>query len=166
VEQLYREYGHSVLRRARSLLGSEGEAEEVLHEVFLKLLEDPAQLGRMQNPLAWLYGVTTYACFNRIRNKKTRARLVRARPPSDEAHDAGFEQRLTVERLLSSVSDETAAALVYHHMDQMTHAEIAQILGCSRRHVGHLLERATQKFAESEKRAVESSAPAQERQSS
>ena len=38
--------------------------------------------------------------------------------------------------------DEVAAAVVYHHLDGMTPAEVAELLGCSRRQVGYLLERA------------------------
>jgi DNA-binding transcriptional regulator LsrR (DeoR family) len=33
---------------------------------------------------------------------------------------------------------------IYHAIDGMTQSEIAEVLGCSRRHVGHLLERAVQ----------------------
>src|SRR3954465_12253577 len=40
LEPLYRQHAHSVLRRAHKLLGSASEAEEVLHEIFLKLVED------------------------------------------------------------------------------------------------------------------------------
>jgi RNA polymerase sigma-70 factor (ECF subfamily) len=38
--------------------------------------------------------------------------------------------------------EDVAAAVVYHHLDGMTHAEVAELLGCSRRQVGYLLERA------------------------
>jgi len=34
VEALYRTYGHSVLRRARQILGNEDDAAEVLQELF------------------------------------------------------------------------------------------------------------------------------------
>lgn len=165
LERLYRDHGHSVLRRARGLLGSDSEGEEMLHEVFLKLLEDPAQLAHLQNPLAWLYSVTTNACFNRIRNRKTRQKILSAQRPAEELHDAGLERRLTLDGLLSALPDEAAAALVYYHMDQMTHAEIAEMLGCSRRHVGNLLERATAQLAHSEHSHLPSDDPSRERRS-
>jgi RNA polymerase sigma-70 factor (ECF subfamily) len=37
--------------------------------------------------------------------------------------------------------DDEARAAVYHYVDGMSHREVAEMLGCSRRHVGDLLER-------------------------
>jgi RNA polymerase sigma-70 factor (ECF subfamily) len=37
--------------------------------------------------------------------------------------------------------DELANAAIYHFVDGLTHQEISQILGCSRRHVGDLIAR-------------------------
>ena len=38
---LYRSHGHVVLRRARTLLGTESDAREVLQEVFASLVRTP-----------------------------------------------------------------------------------------------------------------------------
>lgn len=48
---------------------------------------------------------------------------------------------------LAQLPDQEARAAVYFHLDGMTHTEIAELLGCSRRHVGDLLERVTQRLA-------------------
>ena len=42
---------------------------------------------------------------------------------------------------LSTLDEELAGLAVYYYLDEMTHAEIAEQLGCSRRQVGYLLER-------------------------
>jgi DNA-directed RNA polymerase specialized sigma24 family protein len=36
-----------------------------------------------------------------------------------------------------------ALVAVYYYVDELSHAEIARIMGCSSRHVGNLLERLT-----------------------
>ena len=41
IERLYRSHGHLVLRRARTLLGSESDAQEALQEVFASVLRAP-----------------------------------------------------------------------------------------------------------------------------
>jgi len=62
--------------------------------------------------------------------------------PAHEASPAGkVESMLELRRLLGSVSEEMAQACVYHYVDELTQDEIAAVMGCSRRHVGHLLER-------------------------
>ena len=41
IERLYREYGDLVLRRARRIMGSEADAQEILQELFVRLGQRP-----------------------------------------------------------------------------------------------------------------------------
>jgi DNA-directed RNA polymerase specialized sigma24 family protein len=43
--------------------------------------------------------------------------------------------------VLAQLPPELAEVAIYFHCDEMTQDEIAALLACSRRHVGHLLER-------------------------
>jgi RNA polymerase sigma-70 factor (ECF subfamily) len=52
------------------------------------------------------------------------------------------EAAAEVHAMLAALPPDEAAALVYHHLDGMSYDEIAELLGCSRRKVGYLLERA------------------------
>ena len=150
IEQLYRSHGHVVLRRARLLMGSEPEAQEALQEVFAALLREPASVGT--SAVGWLYRATTHFCLNQLRNRRTGARLLEAAPPQN-VEAASAEMLAEVRSLLSRLPPEVAAAAVYHHVDGMTHTEVAGLLGCSRRQVGYLLERARQQAAGAEKSA-------------
>jgi RNA polymerase sigma-70 factor (ECF subfamily) len=42
---------------------------------------------------------------------------------------------------LRELPEPLAHVAVYYYMDELTQDEISRILGCSRRHVGNLLER-------------------------
>jgi RNA polymerase sigma-70 factor (ECF subfamily) len=46
-----------------------------------------------------------------------------------------------IQRALQSMPPELARAAIYYLVDGLTHAEIAELLDCSRRHVGDLLAR-------------------------
>lgn len=85
---LYRGYAHAVLRRAARMLGTRADAEDVLHDLFTRWHQNPAELDAMHEPAAFIYGATTHACLNRLRDGKTRARLIDARTPRDEASAA------------------------------------------------------------------------------
>jgi RNA polymerase sigma-70 factor (ECF subfamily) len=155
IEQLYRSHGHVVLRRARLLLANEADAQEALQEVFASLLRAPDKVRRVTSVIAWLYQATTHLCLNQLRNRRTGERLLQERianalpgavPPKA---DALSELR----SLLSRLPADAAAATVYHYLDGMTHAEVAAMLGCSRRQVGYLLERAQQSAARLEQSA-------------
>jgi RNA polymerase sigma-70 factor (ECF subfamily) len=128
-----------VERRARKLLGDEQEAREVVQELFTSLLDRPEQFGGRSKLLTWLYSATTHSCLNRIRNRKTRLRLLEARPP--EAKEQDLEGMTAAREILARLPQEIAQAAVHYYFDQMTHAEIAEVMGCSRRHIGDLLAR-------------------------
>ena len=147
---LYRKYGHSVLRRARQILASDDEAAEVLQELFASLVARPEQFDGRSAPSTYLYAATTHACLSRLRNRRNRDRLIneQVRPWSTHVDARSAEAASTVRGLLAQLSDGEARAAVYHYLDGMSHAEIAEVLGCSRRNVGKLLERVAHRFAE------------------
>jgi RNA polymerase sigma factor (sigma-70 family) len=155
IERLYRSHGHLVLRRARTILGSESDAQEALQEVFASLLRSPHSLRSAGSAVSWMYQATTHYCLNLLRNRRTGLRLLEARvAPSAAAVVAGPAEALAeLRRILARLPADVAAAAVYHHLDGMTHAEVAEVLGCSRRQVGYLLERAQQSVARLEQSA-------------
>lgn len=143
-DELYRLHAAASFRRAQRLLGSQADADEVVHDVFLALFERPDFGRHAANMSAYLYGAITHACLNRIRNQRNRERLraehARAAPVSWVAETAP-EWSLTARALLAGLPDEVACVAVYYYIDELSQREIAEILGCSRRHVGNLLAR-------------------------
>jgi RNA polymerase sigma-70 factor (ECF subfamily) len=143
IEQAYRAYHHSVLRRATQLLGSEPSAREVVQEVFVSLIRDPAQFRGASSIATWLYSATTHLCLNRIRDRDNRARLLaeHVAPVQAQAAPARLEDQAAARQLLARLPEKLARVAVYAYFDGLTHDEIADILGCSRRNVGKLLAR-------------------------
>ncbi len=129
------------MRRARRILGSEADAHEVVQDVFLSLVDRPEQFEGRSSLTTFLYRATTNRCLNHIRNTKTRVRLLEARAGSEPEGASGPEERTIVRDLLQRLPDEQARAVVYYYVDEMSQMEISELLGCSRRHVGNLLER-------------------------
>jgi RNA polymerase sigma-70 factor (ECF subfamily) len=132
-----------VFRRARQILGSDPDANEVVQEVFLSLVERPQQFQGRSAMTTFLYAMTTHACLNRLRNQSNRSRLEGERWAGLDEGDSRLspEQRLIVHRAVQQMPEELAKAAIYHFVDGLTHQEISDILGCSRRHVGDLLAR-------------------------
>ncbi len=133
-----------MLRRARRILGNEEDAREVLHDVFVSVIDRPDAFRGQSAITTWLYSATTHACLNRLRNQRTRARLLAENHVDSlsELSTPGTAESIVVLReLLARVPLELAQVAVYFYADEMTHEEIARVLGCSRRHVGDLVER-------------------------
>jgi RNA polymerase sigma-70 factor (ECF subfamily) len=65
--RLFREHGTALYRFCRGMLHHAGDAEDVVQETFLKLL-DHLQHGRdIRNLKSWLFTVAANACRDRIR---------------------------------------------------------------------------------------------------
>lgn len=108
----------------------------------MSLLDRPEQFDGRSHITTWLYSATTHACFTRLRNQRTRQRLLRERTaPGDATAVASAEQSALVRQWLQRLPDELALVAVYAFVDEMTQQEIADLIGGSRRRVGDLLKR-------------------------
>jgi RNA polymerase sigma-70 factor (ECF subfamily) len=142
LDRIYREHGHIVLRRARRILGDEGDAQEVMQEVFLSLLDRPDQFEGRCAVTTFLYAMTTNACLNRIRDHKRRKRLLaEVFVPTAAGAATAAESGIDAALLLDRLPERLARVAIYHFVDGMTHDEIAEVIGVSRRQVGNLVAR-------------------------
>ncbi len=139
IEALYREYAGMVLRRARRFFDAQ-EAEEVVHDVFLRAMEKAHTFRAEASPSTWLYQMTTNYCLNKIRNRKRReaARLVQGDNPWElPAQPADGETTAFLEQVWTRIDDGLMTVGVYYYLDGMSHAEIARVMGVSRRTIGN-----------------------------
>ena len=125
------------------------DARDVVHDVFLDLFSHAERFEARSSVATYLYAAATHACLNRIRNGKTRAKLVAietaARGTAPPVH--GDARTLACE-ILAGLSEEDAALAIYLYCDELTHDEIAEVFGCSRRHVGDLTSRLRRRVME------------------
>lgn len=142
VGRLYAEHSRRVLRWTLRFYDAE-EAEEVVHEIFIKVLERIDGFRSDASPTTWLYRMTINHCLNRMRNAARRIELWERHAgawvtPVPEAD----QDSLTFLRQFWHQIPEDLLSVGYHYfVDGMTHAEIARVVGCSPRTVGYRLER-------------------------
>lgn len=140
--EVYRRWGPVMYRRILSFY-DESEAEEVLHEIFAKLIERWSTFQGQSSPTTWLYRVTTNHCLNRVRDTTRRRRLLSNHAEAsleDTFAKADQASRVLASQLWAEIPERLLAFAVYYHVDGMSHAEIAQVTGVSRRTVGNRLK--------------------------
>ncbi len=135
LDALYRQYAPLVFRRARRFF-DESQAEEVVHEVFMKLMDHYDGFRGDSSPVTWLYRVTTNHCLNKIRDQKRRNELLAEQAPvvrSLQHKPVEPDVRLFLDQVMRQLDDELRQIGIYHFVDGMTNREVARVMGCSPR---------------------------------
>lgn len=77
-EQLYRRYMHVLMAAIYKWTEDSAEAEDILQEVFLDLWEKRKQIKLKNEIFSYLYSITRYKIFDRLREKKLSDRQLQA----------------------------------------------------------------------------------------
>ncbi|MEQ9503905.1 MAG: RNA polymerase sigma factor [Deltaproteobacteria bacterium] len=139
----FKRYGPLVYRRALTLLQDPREAEDATQEVFIRAMKNEAQFRKEALVSTWLYRVTTNYCLNLMRNRKNRRRILeeQVRPAQELSTGPETSTVVMVRRLLARADERQARAAVYVYIDGLSREETAELLDCSVRTVGNLLDR-------------------------
>lgn len=153
---LYDRYRGLIERRLRRFVAPE-IADELTNEAFAIAMTRSDQVHG-DSIVPWLYQVATRLGLHHVRDTKRRHALLEAHGPPAWAvgpHESPVEARVFLGQLWASLDEDLTEIGVYHYLDGMSHAEIARLLGCSRRTVGNRLSTLTTLVRE----AAQSEAP-------
>lgn len=163
VQRLFFDYGRQVKALAQSILHSEHDAEDALHDTFLKIIkyrEKFAQIdGDETKRLIVIY--TRSVCFNLYRRKKRENGFAAETGDADDGMSAADREADDVDVLESVLARESAERLkraidalaspareivLLKYYGEMTNFEISDLLGINASTVGSILHRSLQKI--------------------
>ena len=137
VASLYERFGYAVLRRCRRLTREEAAAEDLLQDVFVRVLRYGDGF-RGTSALAWLHRIADRACLDRLGRERTRAAR-RGNGAPETATDGGTlpvpEATLLLAELLRQLPRPLRQVAILYYVDDMDQQEIAGALDCSTRTV-------------------------------
>lgn len=149
IQEIYRKKGVLVFRRCRIILQNEATAEDVLQEVFIRLMRYGGSLENDEIPLSWLYRTAERCCFDRLR-RDGRERAVDPESISDMDVYPDIETSVAsieiITKYLCHLDDKLKQVALLYYLDGLSQERIAEELGWSRRTVG-------KKIAQLKKRA-------------
>lgn len=147
-EDLYRLKGALVLRRCRLMLGTQGAAEEVMQEVFLRVWLNRHTFESSVVPLSWLYRTAVRCCIDYMRKHKRESlkevAQVEAIRPSMHPEKQLIDRQL-LQRFLQELDPKLLELALLYYVDDLNQEECAAILGWSRRTIGKKLQWLTAK---------------------
>ena len=134
IDYCYKKYAPMIFRRCLGMLRNEEEALDAAQDVFVKLINNQAQLhGEFLSSL--VYTVATNICLNRLRQRKQQG--ITWEDPENlfpATHDPEFarvEASMLMEAVLEDESDFDRIICFMYHRDGMTLQEIGRIVGLS-----------------------------------
>ena len=142
MQEVYDRYGRALIRKAERILGSRDDALDVVHSLFVDLVDQPE--GRTLD-LPYLYRAVTNRCLTLLRDEKNRARLLaehdvaRRGPVRTRLDDRAVDLDLLA-KLVARLDAVEGEILALHVFDDMTQDEIAAAVSLSRKTVGKKLE--------------------------
>lgn len=140
--QAYLRYAPALLRKAERILQSRADAQDVVQGVFVELLQSPAP----REDFSYLFRAVTNRCLNMLRDRATRARLLREHdallrgPERTTCEQRSIDLQL-LSKLVAALDAAHAEVLIGHYFDDMSQEELAELLGVSRKTIGVRLAR-------------------------
>ncbi len=141
LEQLFRRNYSEMIHLARILLGDDGEAEDVVQDIFLRIADSdilrPEGLSVARIPPkndSYLLIAVRNACLNKIRQMQLHERVKNLLPIEDETDlqpiDRQLEQLEEISAFVDEQLEEPHRSIFHLRFDEdMTIAEIARRLG-------------------------------------
>ena len=141
IEQLFRQNYSEMIHLARVLLGDDGEAEDVVQDIFLRIADSdilrPEGLSVARIPPkndSYLLIAVRNACLNKIRQMQLHERMKNLLPIEDETDlqpiDRQLEQLEEISAFVDEQLEEPHRSIFHLRFDEdLTIAEIARRLG-------------------------------------
>lgn len=145
-DELVLRYQGLAWRTAYRFFGDAMEAEDIAQEAFLKILQAAPRYRPSAAFRTYFYRILTHLCIDQIR----KGRFCRiddfpqVSDPSPGPTDSliAQERKARVEAALAALVPNQKAAMILRHYERLSYAEIARVLGVTRKAVEGLLGRA------------------------
>lgn len=129
IEVLYRQHGAALLLFASTVSGDRDRAQDALHQVFLKLVEN-GSLNRAADKKAYLFACVRNAVLN---DSNLQRRSVALEPDSVwfSPPDRDYAAEQNLRRALNALPDDQREVIVLHVWVELTFSQIGDLLNAS-----------------------------------
>lgn len=135
MEFVIQKWRRPLLYHATYIVKDGQEAYDLVQEVFIRAMREKRFFLEDFKMKAWLYRVTTNLCFNNVRNRKRRGAILDAMvkttstSPDQLKHVFAGEQRSEVMEALDNLSEAHRQILLLRYYNDLSYAEISDVLG-------------------------------------
>lgn len=131
-EEIYLNYRKQMLLVARSVLGSDTDAEDVVHDVFLKIAKKHmSRISKIKNSIDlrnYLLKATKHIALDHLRKRRHEKAILDAVNENNLKKDAEVSDDEL--EAIASLDEIYREALYYHFVLEMSVPEVAKLLDC------------------------------------
>ena len=147
VLKAWQQHEAELARFLRHRTGNQGEADDLLQEVFLRAVGQGEAFSRLQNRRAWLFHVARNLLVDHLRLTKNQVPLADDLPAEDNLVSAPVDQLdQCLPRVLSELSAEDREAITLCDIQRLTQQAYADRLGLTLPAAKSRLQRARQRL--------------------
>ncbi len=149
-EVVYDRHHRAILSFCRHMLHSQEDAEDAVQHTFVAAYNDLVGSAKEIRLKPWLYTIARNRCLSILRARREQATELDDIPTAGLSHEV--QQRDDLRRLLADLHDlphEQRAALVLSELGDLSHADIADVVGCETMKVKSLVFQARSSLLES-----------------
>ena len=142
-EAIFERHHRGLLSLCRHLLGSLEEAEDALQHTFAAAYRQLVEREPPEHLRAWLYATARNRCLDVLRTRRELPTEFRTAATAGLAEEV--ERRSDLRELVDDIGrlpEDQRAALVMSEIEELRHAEVAEVLGCPRDKVRALVYQA------------------------
>jgi|GEM_PF-3492227 len=136
-EQLFDDHFEAIYRFFSRRTSHEEDAQDLTGDTFAAVVERPCPRG--VDPLCWLYGIARRKLADWLRKRRRTAALP---PPREGSSEGSGELR----KLIEALPEPQREALLLQVLEDLSVAQIAQVMGRSGGSVKALLQRAKERI--------------------
>jgi RNA polymerase sigma factor (sigma-70 family) len=147
-EAIFERHHHGVLSLCKHLLGSLEEGEDAVQHTFAAAFRQLVEREPPEHLRAWLYATARNRCMDVLRARHELPRELSCTSTAGLSEEV--ERRSDLRELVDDVGrlpEDQRVALVLSEVEGLTHAEVAEILGCTREKVRALVYQARSSLA-------------------
>jgi RNA polymerase sigma-70 factor, ECF subfamily len=140
VADIYRRYGHLLLRRCRQRMRNDAAAEDVLQEAFVKILRYGAAYQGAESKLGWLYQVVDRCCYDACKRGREPVATAAQLDEGAGAARPRLTNRIHTQSALGRLPEQDRQLAVLAFVDGLSQQQIAAEVGWSRQTVNRKLQ--------------------------
>ena len=140
--RLYEQYSTRIFRLMVRMVGKQ-DAVDLTQQVFLQVYRKIQQFSGKSKFGTWLYRVAVNeALQHRRRCQSRQCQSLHFDPASEASNSDAFEKRESLEYALAAIEPDLRAIFLLREVDQLSYAELAEVLGVPAGTVASRLNRA------------------------